>query len=61
MTKQPPVRLLEVTVTAQEPAHWKWHVSGCDGVLAHGYATTRETAQIDGDNALFKMLSVGAK
>ena len=61
MAKHPQVRLLEVTVTAQKPENWKWHVSETDVVLAHGYATTRETAQIDGDNALFKMLSVGAK
>jgi hypothetical protein len=27
--------------------------------VMHGYATSRETAQIDGDSALFKLLSIG--
>jgi len=61
MAKHPHLRLLEVTVAAQEPALWKWHVSESDVELVHGYATTRETAQIDGDNALFMMLSIGAR
>jgi hypothetical protein len=51
-------RLLEVTVTPQEPTLWKWHVSEANVELTHGYATSRETAQIDGDGALFAMLSV---
>jgi hypothetical protein len=61
MAKHPHVRLLEVTVAAQKPALWKWHVSEADVELAHGYATTRETAQIAGDDALFTMLSIGAR
>ncbi len=61
MAKHPHVRLPEVTVAAQEPSLCQWHVSESDVELVHGYATTRETAQIDGDSALFKMLSVGAK
>jgi len=28
---------------------------------AHGYETSREAAQIDGDSALFAMLSLGAR
>ncbi|MGY4571999.1 hypothetical protein ACVWY5_005069 [Bradyrhizobium sp. USDA 3256] len=52
-------RLLEVTVTPQEPTRWKWHVSEANVELAYGYATSRETAQIEGDDALFAMLSVG--
>jgi hypothetical protein len=32
-----------------------------DQELVHGYATSRESAQIDGDDALFKLLSLGAQ
>jgi hypothetical protein len=52
-------RLLEVTVTPQEPTLWKWHVSEANVELVHGYATSRETAQINGDHALFALLSAG--
>lgn len=48
--------LLEVTVTAQEPTLWKWHVTEADIELAHGYASSRETAQFEGDGALFALL-----
>jgi hypothetical protein len=51
-------RLLEVTLTSLEPTLWKWGVSEANLEVAHGYATSRETAQIDGDRALFAMLSV---
>ena len=61
MNNRPTPRLLEVTVTAQEPTRWKWRVSEANLELAHGYATSRETAQIDGDTALFAMLSEGFK
>jgi hypothetical protein len=30
-----------------------------DVEVAHGYETSREAAQIDGDSALFTMLSLG--
>jgi len=46
---------------AQEPTLWRWRVSESDQELVHGYATSRESAQIDGDNALFKLLSLGAQ
>jgi len=29
--------------------------------IQHGYASSRESAQIDGDNALFKLRSLGAQ
>jgi hypothetical protein len=61
MTNHPAVRLLEVTVTPQEPTLWKWCISESDVEVAHGYANSRETAQIDGDTELFAMLSVGAR
>jgi hypothetical protein len=47
------VRLLEVKVTAIRPDYWEWKVCERDRALVVGYATSRETAQIDGDNALF--------
>lgn len=58
MARQTQVRLLEVTVSAQtDPTRWTWHISEGDAELARGYATSRETAQRDGDSALFAMLS----
>lgn len=59
MEKPSRARLLDVEVVAQEPGLWKWSVSEWDIEVAHGYATSRETAQIDGDSALFELLSVG--
>ena len=56
--KRPRVRLLEVTVTAEKPTLWKWHISESDLEVMHGYETSRESAQIEGDTALFKLLSV---
>jgi hypothetical protein len=50
-------RLLEVDVTALEPTRWKWTISDKSLEVVHGYAASRETAQIDGDDALFKLLS----
>jgi hypothetical protein len=58
MTDPPAIRLLQVDVTPLEPTLWKWHISEANLEVAHGYATSRETAQIHGDNALFAMLSV---
>jgi hypothetical protein len=60
MAKKPVyARLLDVTVTAEEPTIWKWHISERAVEVMHGYATSRETAQIDADSALFKLLSIG--
>jgi hypothetical protein len=50
------VRLLEVKVTSIRPDYWEWQVCDSDRALVVGYATSRETAQIDGDNALFVAL-----
>jgi hypothetical protein len=61
MANTPAVRLLEVTVTAQEATLWKWAISEGEVEVAHGYETSREAAQIDGDSTLFAMLSVGAR
>jgi hypothetical protein len=61
MNKRPAPRLLEVAVLAQGPTVWRWNISEADVEVAHGIAASRETAQIDGDNALFAMLSEGLK
>jgi hypothetical protein len=57
MAKKPRIRLLEVEVTALEPTRWKWAISEKSLEVLHGYAASRETAQADGDSALFKLLS----
>ena len=51
------VRLLEVTVTAQQPTLWKWEISEHGLEVMFGFETSRETAQIQGDSALFMLLS----
>jgi hypothetical protein len=53
-------RLLEVTVTQLAPTRWEWRVCERDTLLMTGLETSRETAQIEGDNALFHLLSVGS-
>lgn len=50
-------RLLEVFVEAFEPDLWKWQVSESHAEIKYGYESTRETAQIRGDSALFALLS----
>jgi hypothetical protein len=59
MSNHPAIRLLLVDVIHLEPSLWKWQISEQNLEVAHGYATSRETAQIDGDSALFEMLSAG--
>jgi hypothetical protein len=56
MAKGPGSRLLEVKVTALMPERWEWQVCERDTLIMSGYATSRETAQIDGDSALFLLL-----
>jgi hypothetical protein len=51
------IRLLDVDVIALEPTCWKWTVSEKSLDVSYGYATSRATAQADGDSALFKLLS----
>ena len=52
-------RLLEVSVTAQKPSQWKWDISEHGLEIMYGYETSRESAQIQGDSALFELLSEG--
>ena len=56
MAKSPLSRLLEVKVTALKPERWEWQVCDSDELIMSGYETSRETAQIEGDSALFLLL-----
>jgi hypothetical protein len=58
MSDEMSIRLLDVDVTAVQPTLWKWAISEKNFEVSHGYATTRETAQVEGDNALFALLSI---
>jgi hypothetical protein len=60
MAKKSHPRLLEVTVISLEPTRWEWRVYEGDTPLMTGFETSRETAQIEGDRALFRLLSVGS-
>ena len=57
MAKKSDPRLLEVTVIPLEPTRWEWRVYEGDTPLMTGFETSRETAQIEGDSALFRLLS----
>jgi hypothetical protein len=57
MPKAPRLRLLEVKLIALKPDRWEWQVCERDTPIMIGYAKSRETAQIDGDSALFLLLS----
>jgi hypothetical protein len=59
MAKKSYQRLLEVTVSPLEPTRWEWRVYEGDTPLMTGFETSRETAQIEGDNALFRLLCAG--
>ena len=61
MPKKFRIRLLNVDVRAEQPTLWKWTVSEQNLEIKHGYATSRETAQIDGDSALFNLLLLGSR
>jgi len=52
-------RLLEVEVVPLKPTLWEWRVYEGDTPLMVGFAPSRETAQIEGDSALFRLLSAG--
>lgn len=50
-------RLLEVIIAAVEPTLWKWRVCEHGEEIMIGFETSRETAQIEGDGALFMLLA----
>jgi hypothetical protein len=60
MAKKPPARLLEVAIIPLEPTKWEWRVYEGDTPLMAGFASSRETAQIEADSALFRLLSAGS-
>lgn len=49
-------RLLEVELIALLPEKWQWQVSDGDTPIMSGYEASRETAQIEGNAALFYLL-----
>jgi hypothetical protein len=57
MAKKSYPRLLEVSVDAIAPTKWEWRVSEGDTMVMSGYETSRETAQIEGNSALFYLLT----
>jgi len=60
MAKKSHPRLLEVTVIPLEPMRWEWRVYEGDTPVMTGFETSCETAQIEGDRALFRLLSAGS-
>jgi hypothetical protein len=50
-------RLLQVSVSCVEPPRWQWCVSENDSPLITGCEASRETAQKEGDDALFRLLT----
>jgi hypothetical protein len=56
MAKSPRTALLEVKLTALAPAKWEWQVCEGETTILSGRETSRETAQIEGDSALFFLL-----
>jgi hypothetical protein len=58
MAKLRRIRLLEVRVVPVKPNDWEWQVCEGETPIAIGFATSRESAQIKGDTALFKLLSM---
>ena len=61
MADQFRTRLLEVAVKPLKPDRWERRVCEGDMLVMVGYASSRETAQIEGDNALFLLLSTSLK
>ncbi len=60
MANSPRSRLLEVKLTALDPTRWEWQVCAGDALVMSGYATSRETAQVEGNSALFLLLRSNA-
>lgn len=54
-------RLLEVRLIALKPDQWEWQVCEGEKAIMVGYENSRETAQIEADSALFRLLSVRMK
>ena len=58
MANQLNVRLLDLDVSALDTKLWRWTISEKGFELSHGYAGSEEAAQIEGDNAMFALVSI---
>jgi hypothetical protein len=59
MPKLQRIRLLEVRIVPIKPNDWEWQVCEGETAIASGHETTRETAQLEGNSALFSFLAAG--
>jgi hypothetical protein len=59
MAKLRRIRLLEVNLIALKPDQWEWRVCEVETPIVIDFENSRETAQIEGDRALFRLLSAG--
>jgi hypothetical protein len=59
MAKLRRIRLLEVNLIALKPDQWEWRVCEGEMPIVIGFENSREAAQIEGDRALFRLLSAG--
>jgi hypothetical protein len=50
------ISMFEVRLIALLPQKWEWQVWNDDKLLMSGHETSRETAQIEGNSALFYLL-----
>jgi hypothetical protein len=57
-SNQMTVRLLDLDVSALESRLWKWTISDKGLEVLYGYAVSEQAAQIEGDNALFALISI---
>ena len=48
--------MVEVKLIALHPEKWEWQVCEGDTMVMSGHETSRETAQIEGNGALFYLL-----
>jgi hypothetical protein len=56
MAKATRSSLLEVKIAALAPTRWEWQVCDQDATLMSGYEASRESAQTEGNTALFLLL-----
>lgn len=59
--EKPAARLLEVFASLSAPLRWKWSDADGEVEIACGYETSRETAQVSGDDALFVLFFIDPK
>ncbi len=54
---KPMLEVAVTQVTPWEPTRWEWRVYEGDTPLMTGFETSRETAQNEGNSALFRLVS----